>query len=737
MPATAVVVLLILASASGSLLAQPDAEADTQLPVRPVAQPSASSSSAPPALHPVVITGTRMEQSSFSLPMSIDVVDGLVIQDSQPRVNLSEALARVPGLVIQNRQNYAQDLQVSSRGFGARSTFGIRGIRMIVDDIPASMPDGQGQAANINLGSTRRIEVLRGPFSALYGNASGGVIQAFTEDGPAEHTISGTLLGGSYGTTRGEIKLGGTLGGSGAAGTAGAVAGPFNYVVDISRFQTDGYRDHSAATRYQASAKLTYRVNQDATLTLIANELHQGNTQDPLGLTRAQVSINPRQADITATTFNTRKRIDNTQGGLVYTHKFSSANTVKLIGYTGIRQIEQFLAVSRGAQIPATSSGGVVDLDREFGGLGLRWMHRSSGERPLTVTASIDYEISKERRKGFENFLGMALGVRGNLRRNEDDTVSSFSQYVQAEWQFAPAWILSAGVRHTEVKFRSEDFFIRPDNTNDSGNLAFRNVIPILGLLYKVTPTLNLYVSGGEGFETPTFAELAYRPDGATGLNFALRPSKSRNVEAGVKWLATSNTRINLAFFETLVSGEILPATNSGGRTTFQNAADTRRRGVEFSADSRFGADLSAYLSYTYLDAEFQDSYTYLRTGGLSTTVANGNFLPGVPRNTAYMELAWRRGLPGFSAVAEAIYRDKVFANDTNTEAAKRYGIANIRFSYSHQIGGWKLSEFLRLDNITDTRYVGSVIVNEGNSRFYEPAPGRNVMVGMSARYMF
>jgi iron complex outermembrane receptor protein len=364
-------------------------------------------------------------------------------------------------------------------------------------------------------------------------------------------------------------------------------------------------------------------------------------------------------------------------------------------------------------------------------------MHRSSGKRPLTVTASIDYEISKERRKGFENFSGMALGVRGNLRRNEDDTVSSFSQYVQAEWQFAPAWILSAGVRHTEVKFRSKDFFIRPDNANDSGNLTFRNVIPVLGLLYKATPTLNLYISGGEGFETPTFAELAYRPDGASGLNFALRPSTSRNVEAGVKWLATDSTRFNLAFFETLVRREILPATNSGGRTTFQNAADTRRRGVEISADSRFGADLSTYLSYTYLDAEFEDSYTYLRTGGLSTTVAKGNFLPGVPRNTAYMELAWRRGLPGFSAVAEATYRDKVFANDTNTEAAKRYGIANIRFSYSHQIGGWKLSEFLRLDNITNTRYVGSVIVNEGNSRFYEPAPGRNVMVGMSARYTF
>jgi iron complex outermembrane receptor protein len=165
-----------------------------------------------PKHNPVVITGTRIEQSSFSLPMSADVVEAAVIRDGRPLVNLSEALTRVPGLVIQNRQNYAQDLQISSRGFGARAPFGIRGIRMIVDDIPVNNPDGQGQAANINLGSVKRIEVLRGPFSAIYGNASGGVIQAFTEDGPEGTTLSGMLLGGSYGTSRGEIKLGGTLG---------------------------------------------------------------------------------------------------------------------------------------------------------------------------------------------------------------------------------------------------------------------------------------------------------------------------------------------------------------------------------------------------------------------------------------------------------------------------------------------------------------------------------------------
>ena len=734
LPVAVVVLLPVLVSASGYAFAQPGAE----LTAPSAAQQDPSPASVLPTLDPVVISGTRIEQSSFSLPMSVDVVEALVIQEAQPRVNLSEALSRVPGLVIQNRQNYAQDLQVSSRGFGARSTFGIRGIRIIVDDIPASMPDGQGQAANINLGSAKRIEVLRGPFSAIYGNASGGVIQAFTEDGPAATTLSGSVLGGSYGTIRGEVKLGGSLGGTGGADGARGTAGPFNYVVDVSRFQTDGYRKHSAATRYQANAKLTYQFDDDSRLTLIVNELHQGNTQDPLGLTRAQVIANPRQVDSSATTFNTRKSIDNTQGGLVYEYRFSAANTIKLIGYGGTRRIEQFLAVPLGAQIPVTSSGGVIDLDREFGGLGLRWMHRGGGSRPLTLSAGIDYEISRERRKGFENFSGTTLGVRGNLRRNENDTVTSFSQYAQAEWKFTPSWSLSAGVRHTEVKFKSEDFFIRTGNGDDSGSMTFRNVLPVLGLLYRATDRLNLYVSGGTGFETPTFTEFAYRPDGASGLNFGLRPSKSRNVEAGVKWLATDNTRVNLALFETHVTGEILPATNSGGRATFQNAADTRRRGVELSADHRFNADLSAYLSYTYLDAKFQDSFTYSPRATLPpVTVAAGNFLPGVPRNTAYGEIAWRRGLPGFSAVVEAIYRDKIFVNDVNAEAAKQYAMANVRLVYSHQAGRWKFSEFVRVDNVTGTRYVGSVIVNEGNGRFYEPAPGRNFIVGLNASYAF
>jgi iron complex outermembrane receptor protein len=699
------------------------------LPAALLAIPALSQQTANPPvekLAPVVVTGTRVEQSSFNTPASIDVLDSSDLQDGRARVNLSESFARIPGVIVQNRQNYAQDLQVSTRGFGARSTFGIRGLRLIVDDIPATNPDGQGQAATINLGSTKRIEVLRGPFSALYGNSSGGVIQAFTEDGPLQPTFSTALLSGSYGTWRAEAKMGGQN------------EGGLNYLGDLSRFHTDGYREHSSATRDQDNLKLSVHPGENSKLTLVGNYLHQPETQDPLGLTRAQADADPRQVDPSAVTFNTRKSIENGQAGVVYEHQLGAADSLRFVGYSGIRRVRQFLAVPRGAQIPATSSGGVVDLDRDFAGGGLRWTHKIEGDRPLTLNAGMEYEWSKEQRKGYENFLGSTFGVLGALRRDEDDTVSSFDQYVQAEWQFAKQWALLAGVRNSEVKFDSQDHFIRTGNPDDSGQIKFHHVNPVVGALFKATPTLNVYANYGRGFETPTFAELAYKPDGTSGLNFGLKPSTSNNIEAGVKTFLNADTRLNLAVFEIHTDDEIVPATNSGGRTTFQNASKTRRRGIELSLDATLPADLSAYFAYTYLNAEFTEAFTYRPTAAPTTvTVPEGSAIPGVPRAAAYAELAWRRGLAGFSAALEINYRDKIFVNDVNSEAADSYTTANARVGYRHKTWGWDFTEFVRVDNLTDKKYIGSVIVNESNGRFYEPAPERAVMVGINASYAF
>src|SRR4051812_43573873 len=219
----------------------------------------------------VVVSATRLPQAGFDSPASIDAVEGRVIREDNPQVNLSETLNRVPGIVVQNRQNYAQDLQISSRGFGARSTFGVRGVRLIADGIPATMPDGQGQAASFDLASADRIEVLRGPFASLYGNASGGVVQVFTADGPERTTLDVAAMVGSFGQHRLGVLLGGQ-------------DGVVNFLGSASRFHTDGYRDHSAADRDQANAKLRFDAGGGGSVTVLVNGLSQPDTQDPLGL---------------------------------------------------------------------------------------------------------------------------------------------------------------------------------------------------------------------------------------------------------------------------------------------------------------------------------------------------------------------------------------------------------------------------------------------------------------------
>ena len=569
----------------------------------------------------IVVTGARVERSILAVPASVDPLEQSEIQDGRPLVNLSESLARIPGVVVQNRQNYAQDLQISSRGFGARATFGVRGIRLIVDDIPATAPDGQGQAATISLGSIERIEVLRGPFSAIYGNASGGVIQAFTESGPPQPTLTARVLAGGFQTRREEIKM---------AGESGGV----NYMGDWSRFRSDGYRDHSLVARDHGNWKLRYRPSDKSKVTIVANYLRQPDTEDPLGLTRNQVDSDPRQADSSAVTFNTRKSIENAQAGVVYEHGFSEADTLRVLGYTGSRRVLQFLALTRGAQIPVTSSGGVVDLDRGFRGMGLRWTHKTNGVTPLTMIAGVDYDHSKERRKGYENFVGDALGVVGQLRRDEDDTVQSFDQYLQGEWQVSQSWLVSAGIRNSEVRFDSRDFFLAPGNPDDSGGLRYRHVNPVIGLLYKVTPTLSLYGNYGRGFETPTFAELAYRPDGSSGLNIDLIPSNSSSVEMGVKRLTDAGASLKWALFSTRTKNEIVPATNAGGRATFQNASRTSRSGMELSVDIGLHYDLNAYAAFTYLDTKFKEGFSYRASAASALTIVAANAtVPGVARN--------------------------------------------------------------------------------------------------------
>jgi iron complex outermembrane receptor protein len=676
----------------------------------------------PTRLPEVSVSASRVERDNMDLPLSIDTLGQQAIREATPQINASEVLSRVPGLSALNRQNYAQDLQISSRGFGARSTFGVRGLRLLADGIPATMPDGQGQAASFNLSSAKSIEVMRGPFASLYGNSAGGVVQIFTADGPATPTFALNALYGSYDT----YKLGLQYGGQ---------HGPLNIVLDASRFESDGYRDHSAVRRDHVNAKFKYDMGRAGVLTLVVNVLDQPESEDPLGLTAAQAVQNPKQAGGNAATnaysFNTRKSVAQNQAGLTYEVGFASAFKLNARVYGGDRQVTQHLAIPLATQLVATHSGGVVDLDRGYGGVGLRVTYDA---RPLMLSAGVDHDRMKERRQGFLN----VSGTTGALRRNEDNTVSNTDFYAQAEWQVLKSLSLMAGVRHSKVAFKSQDYFIAAGNPNDSGSVTYSRTTPVGGLTWKITPTLNVYANVGRGFETPTFAELAYRPAGGTGLNFGLQASTSVHREAGVKALVGDNGRVNAALFRIDTANEIVTNSNAGGRSDFKNAPGTRREGFELGYAHKLPMGFETALSYTLLNARFTHGFTTVTgTPAVAVSVLSGAKMPGIAANNLYGELLWRHAPWGFHAGVEVRHSGKLWVNDQNAEYAGAYTVFNLRAGLQQRGRGWKVSEFIRVDNAGNKGYIGSVIVAEANNRYYEPAPKRNVLVGVNAEFSF
>ncbi len=680
----------------------------------------------PARLDTVVVTATRDAEEPLDVPAAVERIDADQIRRAKMRVNVSESLQRVPGVVARDRQNYAQDVQISIRGFGARATFGVRGIRLYTDGIPATMPDGQGQVSHFALDEAARIEVLRGPFSALYGNSSGGVIQVFTEPPPPAAEARVGISAGSDGAWRANLGAGGSWPG-----------GPGGYRAHASRFATDGYRVHSAARRDGAQALLEGEV-ANSSVRLIANTVDIA-ADDPQGLTFGELAGDRRAASPGANAFNTRKRVRQQQIGSRIDRDLLDGVALALTAHAGRRQTVQFLSVPVAAQRSPLSGGGVIDLDRDYSGLDAR----VRGEltllgRPLAVTGGIEVQQSAEDRLGFENFVGPVLGVQGALRRDERNRVAAFDQYFQADWEVAPRWRLIAGARRSAVDFRSRDAFTAPGNPDDSGALRFTETTPVAGVLFRATPTLSLYANAGQGFETPTFNELAYRSDGSSGLNTELRAARSDNAEIGLRMRGSRHV-FDVTAFESRTRGELAVASNSGGRSTFTNAGVSRRRGLEVSASGEIASDWRYAVALTALDARYRDGFSVCAAAPCprpDVVVPAGSRIPGVAKRSGFAEIIYSPdGLLELSVSGR--FSSRVFADDRNLASAPGFGSMDISGSRRWARGPLALELFARIDNVLDREIVGSVIVNESNGRYFEPSPGRTWLLGVDATLAF
>lgn len=689
--------VLFLAGASAALAALPSL---------------AATGGAPVELPGIVVTARVESAPAFDLPASLDVVD-LQADSSRAGTDLSEVVGGIPGLLARDRQNRAQDTQLSIRGFGARSTFGVRGVRLYADGIPATMPDGQGQVSHFALAAGDRLEVMRGPFSALYGNSSGGVVQLWSADGTPEPSLDLRATAGRHGHLAGSARLRGTAGGTG-------------YNLAASVVDSDGYRDHSAARRTSLNARLHRDLPGGGRLDLVGNHFDAPDAQDPLGLTRQQMLDDPRQAVAVAHSFNTRKSVRQDQLGAHWRQPLGGAWNLRASGWAGARTVVQYLPVPVAVQANPLHSGGVIDLDNGYGGADARvaWQ-AANGRVEFTVGASV--ERQRQDRRGYENFVagegGPRIGVRGALRRDERDTVRSFDQYAQAWWRISPRWALQAGARHSALRFEADDRYVTAANPDDSGTVRYSAFTPVAGVVFSPAQDLRLYLSAGRGFETPTFNELSYRADGGAGLAFDLRPARSDNLELGLKWRAASGAALEAAVFRVQTDDELAVARNSGGRSSFRNVGGARREGAEVSARLPLADAWSLQLAATWLDARFTDGFGQ---------VAAGAAIPGVARRQGWARLQWRG--QAWEAALEGVAISAVPVNDAGSEYASGHGLLHLEAARSWMAGGNRLRAFARVDNLLDRRHAGSVIVNEGNGRFYEPGAGRGLLLGLELR---
>ena len=695
---------------------------------------------------PVVVTATRVEANSFDLPVSIDIVESESIHDGQAAMNLSESLIRVPGLTAQNRTQMAQDPQISTRGFGARSAFGVRGVRIMVDGIPLTMPDGIGQPGNVDLEAIKAIEVMRGPFSSLYGSSSGGIIQMITADAPKTPEIGFSFMAGSYGTTKESTNATGTVNG-------------VEYFLNINHFETDGYRQHSAASKDQQTAQIKFDISDSTRVNILANAF-KSEAQDPLGLAGNNgvdgfskytfgtcpsghctsnkyysAFTNPTAVPDAAILANTRVSRSNTQIGTNIEHTLDENNSLNFIGSVGHRDNLQYLALpimTTGPQINDLNRGRASQIGRDFWNSEFNWTNNGVVfSKKYSITAGIAYGSLTDARKDINASGGVMLPGISNINRHENDTAANFDQFIQGKLALTEAVDIHAGIRHTKVDINFEG--LADTTTKISGATSFAKTTPVIGVIWKPSQTTNIYANYGKGFETPTTIEMAYNDAStATGPNLNLKPSTSDNYEVGLKSFVSDNTRLKLALFKVSTNNEIIISANST-YTVYGNAAQTNRKGVEFSADSQLAHNVGLYGAYTYLDAKFDNQYT----SGIGGSVNAGNTIPGTYKQQLYAEVSWKYPELNFKTALEGRANSKVFINDINSGSAPGYTVFNIRGGFEQQLSNWKVSEYLRIENILDRSYIGAVRVNDNSNRNYEAAAGRNWLMGLSASYRF
>ncbi len=651
----------------------------------------------------ITITPARVEKSIDEIPAAVSIVGQDDIQLGTQQLGLDESLGGVPGLFTLNRYNFAQDLRMSIRGFGARSSFGIRGIKIIVDGIPETLPDGQGSVDGIDLGSASSIAVIRGPSSSLYGNASGGAILVESEKGTPVPFANLRTTVGDFGFNNTQLKAGGE-------------SERLNYLVNLSDTTLDGYRDHSEYENTQLNTRLEAALKGGASLLATVHHTDQPVAQDPGSLTEEDANSDPEQARAQNETFDAGEELEQTRIGFRYKTGLDENRDFEARIYNTQRDFSNKLPFE---------NGGAVKLDRDFSGAGLMFTLRGElAGRDNRLLLGVDYDRQDDDRRRFDNLSG----TLGALTFDQNEEVTSLGTYLQNETRLSDSVELTVGIRYDDIEFDVDDAFL--DDGDDSGKVDLDQTSPMVGVSVDLGNDTRFYATISTAFETPTTTEFA-NPDGGGGFNQSLDPQESTNYEIGIK-RRTATERFEVALFHIEVDDELTPfeLPSQPGRTFFENAGSSTRNGLEAAYGRALTDHLDFNAAYTYSDFEF-DRFT-----DADGDVFDGNQIPGVPDDLLYLDLTWF-GEDGYYATWDLVYTGELYADNANDTSVDSSQVSNLRVGFNGLYDGWEVAPFLGINNLFDEEYYNNIRINAFGGRYFEPAPERNAYVGISIRKYF
>lgn len=649
---------------------------------------------------PVMVTAARLETASGDLPYALSVLSQSQIQRAQSQSSLFESMTRLPGVFVLNADNFSQDLRISIRGFGARSAFGIRGIRILVDGLPESTPDGQAEVDNIDVGAIRRMELLRGAAAGLYGNASGGILNLMTEEPADRPFVEMQGTGGSFGFQRYQVKT-------------GFYVKKVGVFASLSQNQAVGYRSQSSMQQTTANLKMRWQPTRTLRLSLLANYGYSPYAQDAGGLTAAEVATDRRKARAASRQFDGGEITRQGKVGLVLEKKWSARHSL---------DVKAFVSNKNFANRLAFKNGGWVEFDRLFGGASLTYQFKSAVYRSQV---GVEWNEQQDYRTRYDNLDGQ----KGVLTLDQTERFSSTGVFWINEYTPFKKWIFNASTRLDGLKLSANDQFL--DNGDQSGAQQFVRFNPAVGMVYVAAPGLRLYTNLASNFETPTLNELSANPYGPGGFNPELAPQQSLNYELGVKGQPTARLGLEVAVFQIRLRDELVPyqLVAAPGRTFYRNAGASIRLGVESALNYRFSKGFSGTLNYTYSDFKYKD---YEANGARF----DGNRQPGVPQHQVFAVLQWEHR-SGFFMSVQARRVSKVFVDDANSAYDPAYTLGALRAAYSIVLPkGVQMEPFAGVNNLFGATYSNNLLLNAVGGRFFEPAADeQTVYAGVKVRF--